>query len=156
MLFEWDEHKAAVNKAKHKVSFETASLVFSDPRHISIQDRFFENEERWQTLGAADGIAIRPTGVRDRYMSKASERKNELKKLAAKPDKAINKTDILSIDENEWRKRGQVGRFYRPIKKAVTIRLDADVLEWFKSHNAKYQKAVNQVLRAYMESHSDH
>jgi uncharacterized DUF497 family protein len=39
MQFTWDEHKNAINKAKHGVSFETAKLVFNDPLHISIQDR---------------------------------------------------------------------------------------------------------------------
>jgi len=39
MRFEWDEGKNRRNLAKHKVSFETASLVFEDPRALSIQDR---------------------------------------------------------------------------------------------------------------------
>jgi hypothetical protein len=50
-------------------------------------------------------------------MSRVSGRKKELKVLAAKPDKAIDKSDLPSIDEAEWRKRGQEGKFYRPIKK---------------------------------------
>ncbi len=87
-------------------------------------------------------------------MSKASKIEKELKKLAAMPDEAIDKSDIPEISADEWRKHGQVGKFYRPIKKAVTIRLDADVLDWFKSHNRKYQTAVNRVLREYMEAHS--
>ncbi len=58
MHFEWDESKNRRNQAKHRVGFETASLVFSDPRHISIQDRHVEGEERWQTLGLVGGAVI--------------------------------------------------------------------------------------------------
>ncbi len=58
MHFEWDESKNRRNQTKHRVSFETASLVFSDPRHISIQDRHVEGEERWQTLGLVGGAVI--------------------------------------------------------------------------------------------------
>jgi uncharacterized protein (DUF4415 family) len=37
-------------------------------------------------------------------------------------------------------------------KVSVGIRLDADVLEWFKSHGAGYQTRINAVLRRYMEA----
>jgi uncharacterized DUF497 family protein len=49
--FEWDESKNRSNRAKHGVGFETARLVFDDPRALSLQDRFEDGEERWQTLG---------------------------------------------------------------------------------------------------------
>jgi uncharacterized DUF497 family protein len=52
MRFEWDPNKSRANRRKHGVSFETASLVFDDPNHLSVQDRFEEGEERWQTLGS--------------------------------------------------------------------------------------------------------
>ena len=44
------------------------------------------------------------------------------------------------------------GKFYRPVKQHVTMRIDADILAWFKSQNPKYQTAINQVLRDYMLS----
>ncbi len=40
-----------------------------------------------------------------------------------------------------------------PGKKAVTIRLDADVLEWSKNQGAGYQTRINQLLRQYMQAH---
>ncbi len=58
MRFEWDEEKNRRNLAKHKISFDTASLVFDDPRQISVQDRVVEGEERWQTLGMVSGTLI--------------------------------------------------------------------------------------------------
>ena len=46
-----------------------------------------------------------------------------------------------------------VGKFYRPIKKSVTIRLDSDVLAWVKSQGGGYQTRINNLLRTAMESH---
>jgi len=38
-------------------------------------------------------------------------------------------------------------------KKPITIRLDKDVLEWFKGQGQGYQSRINQLLRRYMETH---
>jgi uncharacterized protein (DUF4415 family) len=87
-------------------------------------------------------------------MRKASkdrdEQAEELAALAAKPDAAIDTSDAPEIED--W-SDAERGRFYRPVKRAVTIRLDADLLEWFKRREPKYQTAVNRVLREYMLSH---
>jgi len=58
MRFFWDEAKSRSNLARHKVSFETARLVFEDPLAISVQDRIVEGEERWQTLGLVGGAVV--------------------------------------------------------------------------------------------------
>lgn len=47
MRFEWNQDKDRANQAKHKVSFGTACLVFNDPHHLSMQDRYEHGEERW-------------------------------------------------------------------------------------------------------------
>src|ERR1700752_988293 len=41
--------------------------------------------------------------------------------------------------------------FYRPLKKPVTLRLDADVLAWFKKDGRRYQTRINGALRKVME-----
>lgn len=58
MRFTWDERKNRVNRRKHRVSFETAALVFEDPWHISHLDREVEGELRWQTIGMVKGIQM--------------------------------------------------------------------------------------------------
>jgi uncharacterized protein len=58
MRFVWDEGKSRRNLAKHKISFETALLVFEDPYAISSPDRIVDGEERWLTLGLASGIVV--------------------------------------------------------------------------------------------------
>jgi len=48
----------------------------------------------------------------------------------------------------------QLGEFYRPIKKSVTLRIDADVLAWFKKQGKGYQTRINRALRdLVMKSH---
>jgi uncharacterized DUF497 family protein len=57
----WDEGKNAENKRKHGISFETARYVFADHNRLWRIDRSDENtsgEERWQTLGMAEGITF--------------------------------------------------------------------------------------------------
>ncbi|AHJ75365.1 BrnT family toxin [Kosakonia sacchari] len=58
MEFEWDATKAISNLRKHGIRFEDAVLVFDDPQHLSIQDRFENGEYRWQTLGLVHGVVI--------------------------------------------------------------------------------------------------
>jgi uncharacterized protein (DUF4415 family) len=45
----------------------------------------------------------------------------------------------------------EVLEFYKPIKKPVTLRLDADVLAWFKGGGRRYQTRINGALRKVME-----
>ena len=57
--FEWDEAKNLSNQRKHDgVSFEGARLVFQDPLHVSARDRIEGGEQRWQTIGAVQGVVI--------------------------------------------------------------------------------------------------
>ena len=58
MLYEWDAAKDRRNRLKHRVSFETATLVFDDPHAISILERIEEGEERWQTVGKVEGVLL--------------------------------------------------------------------------------------------------
>jgi uncharacterized DUF497 family protein len=58
MRFDWDEAKNRHNLAKHRISFETAKLVFDDPHAISFQDWRADDEERWQTFGTIGGLIV--------------------------------------------------------------------------------------------------
>ena len=70
--------------------------------------------------------------------------------LAALDGMEDNNIDLVDIPEILNWEGAERGKFYRPIKKSVTLRLDADVLEWFKHHNPKYQSAINAALREYV------
>ena len=54
-VFVWDESKNLINQAKHKISFQTASRVFSDPMVVIEQDRIENGESRWQAWGMVNG-----------------------------------------------------------------------------------------------------
>ena len=56
--FEWDPAKAARNRRKHGVSFETALRVFADPFALSEPERIEDGEQRWQTLGLVEGHVL--------------------------------------------------------------------------------------------------
>lgn len=74
----------------------------------------------------------------------------EIAALEAMSDEDIDFSDIPEV--TDW--TGAVrGKFYRPEKQTVTIRLDSDLVAWFKAREPKYQTAVNRVLREYVASH---
>ncbi len=72
-----------------------------------------------------------------------------LKALAARPDSEIDTSDIPELTAEEW-KKGIRGRFYRPVKRQITARVDADVLDWLKSQGKGYQSRINAILRREM------
>jgi uncharacterized protein (DUF4415 family) len=85
-------------------------------------------------------------------MPKASTgRTKELAALKRMSDGANDTSDIP--EAVDWGK-AVVGKFYRPIKKPLTIRLDADILAWLKSQGTGYQTRINALLRGAMQKHS--
>jgi len=56
--FDWDDKKYAINRRKHGIDFDTASLVFDDPLHLLTLDRVVDGEQRWRTIGMAAGVML--------------------------------------------------------------------------------------------------
>jgi uncharacterized protein (DUF4415 family) len=81
--------------------------------------------------------------------TKTDRRTRELEALAALPDDQIDTSDIPELTEEQLRSAVR-GLFYRPIKKPVTIRIDADVLAWLKQQGPGYQTKANRLLRMEM------
>jgi uncharacterized protein (DUF4415 family) len=78
------------------------------------------------------------------------EQAAELKALAALPEDAIDTSDAPELLDWSGAKRGL---FYRPVKQQLTLRLDADVIAWFKTHakpDEGYQTRINRALREYV------
>jgi uncharacterized protein (DUF4415 family) len=83
-------------------------------------------------------------------MKKVSKKQaKELAALAALRDEEIDLTNLPEV--LDW-SGAFVGKYYRPIKKSLTIRLDADVLAWLKAQGRGYQTRINKLLRVAMES----
>lgn len=72
-----------------------------------------------------------------------------LDRLAAMTDEEIDYSDIPPSPPEKWQQAVR-GGFYRPVKQQVTLRLDKDVLEWFKSGGHGYQTRINAILRQAM------
>lgn len=76
--------------------------------------------------------------------------KSDLKRLDAMKDEDIDYSEIPAFDEAFLR---QVEMKVSPGKKPVSLRLDADVLDWMKGQGKGYQSRINAILRAYYEAH---
>jgi len=79
----------------------------------------------------------------------SAEKRKKLEKLAARPNREIDLSDIPEI--REIPPDYVIGKFYRPKKETVTIRIDADVLAWLKSTGGGYQTRINKFLRLLMQ-----
>ena len=86
-----------------------------------------------------------------RSSSLTAKQRAELKALAARPDEQIDTRTIPEVRDWSTAKRGL---FYRPVKQQLTLRIDADVIAWFKDRareDKRYQTNMNHALREYME-----
>ena len=79
----------------------------------------------------------------------SAKQKRRLKKLAQRPDSEIDFSDIPELTEKFWRNAVR-NPFYRPVKKQLTLRLDADVIAWLRRRGKGYQTRPNALLRAAM------
>jgi uncharacterized protein (DUF4415 family) len=78
----------------------------------------------------------------------------EIEALAALPDDQIDTRDMPEVRDWSGARRGLL---FRPIKQQLTLRIDADIIAWFKHHTPRgegYQTRINRALREYMEQHT--
>jgi uncharacterized protein (DUF4415 family) len=73
----------------------------------------------------------------------------ELAKLSKLSDATIDMSDIPRLNEKFW-KNAVRNPFFKPVKKQLTVRLDADVLAWLRSGGPGYQTKLNEILRRAM------
>ena len=75
----------------------------------------------------------------------------EVNRLLAKGTVADTELDLSDIPEiTDWSNAVRYSQFYRPVKQQTSIRLDADVLAWFRSQGKGYQTRMNEILRDAM------
>ena len=75
------------------------------------------------------------------------EQKRDIRAIAAKKDRDIDFSDAPPV--LDW-SGAEIGKFYRPVKKPVTMRLDSDVITWLKADGRGYQTKANLLLRHAM------
>ncbi len=85
-------------------------------------------------------------------ISKQSE--TDWERVDALTDEEIDLSETPEVSP-EMFARAVVRRGLKPVprKTQLTLRVDSDVLEWYKSQGAGYQTKINALLRAYMEAH---
>jgi uncharacterized protein (DUF4415 family) len=89
---------------------------------------------------------MRPGGSRE----PSPELKDQLRGLEQMPDDAIDTGEIPVVEDWSGARRGAL---YRPRKTQISIRIDADVLQWFKDaagEDEAYQTLMNRALRAHV------
>ena len=91
-------------------------------------------------------------------MKHASTSRKSLTKLS-KVRKTIHADIVRDADAPEWtpelfaRAVARKGLKPVPKKALLSLRIDSDVIEWFRKQGAGYQSRMNALLRAYMEAH---
>ncbi|WP_349929902.1 BrnA antitoxin family protein (plasmid) [Acinetobacter sp. A1-4-2] len=71
-----------------------------------------------------------------------------MERLLAKETVPADQLDLSKI--TDWSNAVRHNQFYRPVKQQTSIRLDADVLAWFKAQGKGYQTRMNEILRDAM------
>lgn len=74
----------------------------------------------------------------------------ELKALEALPDSDIDLSDNPEV--TLWSEAVR-GKYYRPVKQLLSVRLDADLIDWFKASGSGYQTRINAALREFVLRH---
>jgi uncharacterized protein (DUF4415 family) len=80
------------------------------------------------------------------------EQRARLEAVAAMPDDQIDYSDAPCIPDATWLKAADS---LPETKKQITLRIDADVLDFFKHSGKRYQTRINAVLRAYVDAHKE-
>jgi uncharacterized protein (DUF4415 family)/uncharacterized DUF497 family protein len=179
----WNADKNRANRRDHGIDFETAALVFDDPLALTKPDPHPDGD-RLRTVGvigpsrslwftlprssmrtraktwAASLAPARRRRVKGERMKKSAnnrltaKQRAELAALAAMPDNKINTADIP--EQRDW-SGARRGMFFRPVKQQITLRLDADLIDWFRRSakpDAGYQTRINDALREYVAQHN--
>ena len=173
--FEWDAQKDRINHAKHDgLDFRTAARVFSDPNARARMERVVNKEIRWQTLGLVGGqlllvahtwrnamakkssalsrpvkrVSVKAEDILGRPLNKRQE--NVLRRLKATPDAEIDYSDIPPLTSEQLDQMVR-GKFYRPAKQLVSVRLEPEIVEWLRDFGPGYLTRINDILRSVMQ-----
>lgn len=93
-----------------------------------------------------------PTDTLKGFGTLPREQKRDIAAIAAKEDADIDFSDVPAVVD--W-SGAEMGKFYRPPKKSVTMRLDQDVVDWLKAYGKGYQTKANLPLRHAMANARD-
>jgi uncharacterized DUF497 family protein len=169
---EWNEEKAASNRRKHGVDFDEAVEIFYGTSLLRRSDR--NDEERWLAIGETEGRIVtvvftwRGDALRIIWHAAHEEMKSERIIKRKWGERRKGKTDWAAVDALTDKEIEEAARndpdavpldvdwseavlVIPPKKKAISIRVDEDVLDYFRKEGAGYQRRMNAVLRSFMQ-----
>lgn len=77
--------------------------------------------------------------------------KEDAERIEAIRDEDIDYSDIPPLTDEFWENAKRLDELYRPQKRQITVRIDADILEWLKNGGKGYQTRLNDALRYVMQ-----
>ena len=177
MEFEWDSIKNQRNIEKHGIDFTDAVRIFEHPTLTVVDNRRDYGEKRIAAMGLSRMSSCMSSTLLETAFGVSSQQgeqivvkeKNTLSYSLNNLPKdsqtdwehlknmteseieaaAASDPDAQPTDEAFW---ANAEVMIPQPKRAISLRVDNDVLEWFKSHGSGYQTRMNAVLRAYMEA----
>jgi|GEM_PF-111835 len=150
MSYEWDPAKARSNLVSHAVHFSGAVAVLADERAPTIRDPVSEGEERWITLDINEASRL--------LVVVYAWRGDNVRLIPARPPRQEKRANMKNAMKREYdfskARRGPVISVPRG-KTRITIRLDDDILAWFREQvqqtgGGNYQTLINEALRQHM------
>ena len=89
-------------------------------------------------------------------MSKASTKtrsvkvSNRTRRLYKERERSLDRAEVPQLPPAQWAK-GVIGKYYRPLKSQISVRVDNDVLDWLRSKGEGHLTRINAILRKQME-----
>ena len=149
MGYEWDPDKAQASLDKHRIDFADAVGVFEDDWALTIKETLVNGEQRMATLGM-DFLGRVLVVV-------YTFRSDDIRLISARP---ATRGEREPMSEREYSfEQAEQGAVVQPLpgKTRITIRIDTDILDWFRrrvheSGGGNYQTLINGALREYTRS----
>jgi uncharacterized protein (DUF4415 family) len=170
-VFTWDENKRRANLRKHGVDFADAETIFAG-HTVTAEDtprgvhgtalRFARAASRCCGLRNVYRTSRQnPDYLHSKWLpdmkhaSTSRKSRTDVKRLESRKDAAIVRDKDAPAWTPEMFARAIVRKGLKPVprKTLLSLRIDADVLAWFRARGRGYQSRVNALLRAYMEAH---
>lgn len=138
-MFTWDEAKRRANLCKHGIDFVDAPKIFQGLTFTAEDDR----ETYYAKL---------------RNMKRAStsrKSRTDLRRVRQLTDANMVKDGEAPVWTPAMFARAVARKGLKPVprKALISLRIDADVIDWFRAQGAGYQSRMNALLRAFMEAH---
>ncbi len=147
MRFSWDDKKRKTNLHRHGVDFADAVGVFFDDHALTIEDADAKEEQRLVTMGR---------DYLDRVLLVVYTERGEDEISQPRGTQGVHTRGRAMKAEYDFSKAKRGAVAVEPGKTRVTIRLDDDVLDWYRrqaeKYGGNYQTAINAALREQMSA----